>query len=148
MERHHIPTGRYATFTTYDAAQRYLQQVDYPVVVKASGLAEGKGVIVPNSAEEAGTALWQIMRERIFGAAGDKVVIEERLFGQEASMLALCDGHSVVPLPPAQDHKPIFDGDRGPNTGGMGAYAPAPLVTVAMLDEVVRTVLQPVVLQR
>jgi phosphoribosylamine--glycine ligase len=145
MERRDIPTGRYATFTAYDAAQRFLQQVDYPVVVKASGLAAGKGVIVPNSAEAAEAALRQIMTERAFGAAGDEVVIEERLFGQEASVLALCDGHSVAPLPPAQDHKPIFDGDQGPNTGGMGAYAPAPLVTAALLDAVVRTVLQPAV---
>jgi phosphoribosylamine--glycine ligase len=145
MERRDIPTGRYATFTAYDAAQRFLQQVDYPVVVKASGLAAGKGVIVPNSAEAAEAALRQIMTERAFGAAGDEVVIEERLFGQEASVLALCDGHSVAPLPPAQDHKPIFNGDRGPNTGGMGAYAPAPLVTATLLDAVVRTVLQPAV---
>lgn len=145
MERHNISTGRHAAFTAYDAAQRFMEQVDYPVVVKASGLAAGKGVIVPNSTEEADAALRQIMIERVFGAAGDEVVIEERLFGQEASVLALCDGRTVVPLPPAQDHKPIFDGDRGPNTGGMGAYAPAPLVTSELLDDVVRTVLQPAV---
>jgi phosphoribosylamine--glycine ligase len=145
MERHHIPTGRYATFTDCQAALNYVQQVDYAVVVKASGLAAGKGVIVPDSRAEAEAALRQIMVERAFGAAGDEVVIEERLFGQEASVLAFCDGRTVVPMPPAQDHKPVFEGDTGPNTGGMGAYAPAPLVNSDMLYQIKQTVLQPAV---
>lgn len=145
MARHRIPTGRYATFRSYEDARSYLDGVDYDVVVKASGLAAGKGVIVPESREEALQALHQIMVERAFGAAGDEVVIEERLYGQEASVLAFSDGVHVVPMPPAQDHKPVFDGDRGPNTGGMGAYAPAPLVTPELLDEVTHTILQPTV---
>lgn len=145
MEQHHIPTGRYATFTDYRAALDYVQQADYAVVVKASGLAAGKGVIVPDSRAETEAALRQIMVERAFGAAGDEVVIEERLFGQEASVLAFCDGRTVVPMPPAQDHKPVFEGDTGPNTGGMGAYAPAPLVNSDMLYRIKKTVLQPAV---
>ena len=143
MARHNIPTARYKSFTGLDAALVHLQQVDYPVVIKASGLAAGKGVIVPDSAEEAETALRQIMAERAFGAAGDIVVIEERLVGQEASVLAFADGHHLAVMPPAQDHKQIFEGDRGPNTGGMGAYAPAPLVTPPQLETVKKTVLQP-----
>ncbi len=145
MARHAIPTGRYAVFSSYEEALEHLRHVEYEVVVKASGLAAGKGVIVPDSREEAEEALKRIMVERAFGAAGDQVVIEERLRGQEASVLAFTDGHTVVPMPPAQDHKPVFDGDRGPNTGGMGAYAPAPLVTPELLDEIVRTVLRPAV---
>lgn len=145
MVRHAIPTARHATFSRYEEALEHLRGVDYDVVVKASGLAAGKGVIVPNSREEAEEALKRIMVDRAFGSAGDEVVIEERLYGQEASVLAFTDGQTVVPMPPAQDHKPVFDGDRGPNTGGMGAYAPAPLVTPALLDEIVRTVLQPAV---
>lgn len=144
MVRHGIPTGRYAAFSDYQAALGHLRQVDYPVVIKASGLAAGKGVIVPASLAEAETALRQMMAEHIFGAAGDEVVIEERLTGPEASVLAFCDGHSVAPMPAAQDHKRVFDGDAGPNTGGMGAYAPTPLVTPALLEELLRTVFQPV----
>ncbi len=123
----------------------YLRRVNDAVVIKASGLAAGKGAIVPASREEAEAALRQIMVERAFGAAGDEVVIEERLCGQEASVLAFCDGYHVVPMPAAQDHKPVFDGDQGPNTGGMGAYAPAPLITPPLMDEIVRTILQPAV---
>lgn len=145
MARHGIPTARYATFHEYEQALAYLRYVQHPVVVKASGLAGGKGVIVPASREEAEVALRQIMVERAFGAAGDEVIIEERLCGQEASVLAFCDGYRVVPMPAAQDHKPVFDGDRGPNTGGMGAYAPAPLITPRLMDEIVRTILQPAV---
>jgi phosphoribosylamine--glycine ligase len=145
MARHHIPTGQYAVFSDYKAASAYVQRLSHEVVIKASGLAAGKGVIVPPSPDEAEAALRQIMVERTFGAAGDEVVIEERLYGPEASVLAFCDGRTVALMPAAQDHKPIFDGDRGPNTGGMGAYAPTPLVTPALLDEVVHTILQPVV---
>ena len=145
MARHGIPTARYATFSELDAAQAHLRRVDYPVVIKASGLAAGKGVILPASAEEAEAALRQIMVEREFGAAGDEVVIEERLEGPEASVLAFSDGRTLAVMPAAQDHKRVFDDDRGPNTGGMGAYAPAPVMTPALLDEVRRTVLQPTV---
>jgi len=145
MARHHLPTGRYAVFSELLPALAHLRAVDYPVVIKASGLAAGKGVIVPDSPEEAEEALRQIIAGRVFGAAGDEVLIEERLAGPEVSILAFCDGRTVVPMPAAQDHKRIFDGDAGPNTGGMGAYAPAPLVTPALLDEVAQTILQPAV---
>ncbi len=105
-----------------------MRSVAYPVVIKASGLAAGKGVIVPGSLAEANHALHRIMVDREFGAAGDEVLIEEFLAGQEATVLAFCDGATIVPMPAAQDHKPLLDGDKGPNTGGMGAYAPTPLV--------------------
>jgi phosphoribosylamine-glycine ligase len=145
MVRHGIPTARHATFTDFDAALAHLRQVDYPVVLKASGLAAGKGVILPASLAEAEAALRQIMLAREFGAAGDEVVIEERLAGPEASVLAFSDGRSVALMPAAQDHKRVFDDDQGPNTGGMGAYAPAPLMPPALLDEVRRAVLQPAI---
>ncbi len=145
MARHGIPTARHATFTDFDRALDHLHQVDYPVVLKASGLAAGKGVILPASLAETEAALGQIMVDREFGAAGDAVVIEERLVGPEASVLAWSDGKAVALMPAAQDHKRVFDGDQGPNTGGMGAYAPAPLMTPALLDKVRRTVLQPAI---
>ncbi|MEI2688394.1 MAG: phosphoribosylamine--glycine ligase [Anaerolineae bacterium] len=145
MARHGIPTARHATFSDFDAALAHLRQVDYLVVLKASGLAAGKGVILPASLIEAEAALRQIMVGREFGAAGDEVVIEERLTGPEASLLAFSDGHSIALMPAAQDHKRVFDGDQGPNTGGMGAYAPTPLMTPALLEQVRRTVLQPAI---
>jgi len=142
MVRHGIPTARHATFTDFAAALDHLRRVDYPVVLKASGLAAGKGVILPASLAEAEAALRQIMLDREFGAAGDEVVIEERLAGPEASVLAFSDGRTVALMPAAQDHKRVFDGDQGPNTGGMGAYAPAPLMTPDLLEALRRTVLQ------
>ena len=145
MARHGIPTARHATFSDFDAALARLRQVDYPVVLKASGLAAGKGVILPASRAKAEAALRQIVVAREFGAAGDEVVIEERLAGPEASVLAFSDGRTVAVMPAAQDHKRVFDGDQGPNTGGMGAYAPAPLMTTELRDEVRRTVLQPAI---
>lgn len=145
MTRHGIPTARYATFRDYHAALRHLLSVDYPVVIKASGLAAGKGVIVPDGLDEAEDALRQIMVERVFGAAGDAVVIEERLSGVEASLLAFCDGKTIVPMPPAQDHKRLLDGDQGPNTGGMGAFAPSPACPPALVAQIARTILQPAV---
>lgn len=143
MARHGIPTARYGVFREHEAALRHLLSIDYPVVIKASGLAAGKGVIIPECADEAEAALRQIMLEREFGAAGDEVVIEERMSGPEVSVLAFCDGHSLQVMPPAQDHKRVGDGDTGLNTGGMGAYAPAPIATSAFLAETARTVLQP-----
>ena len=145
MTRHGIPTARYAIFRDYHTALRHLLAVDYPVVIKASGLAAGKGVIVPNDLDEAEDALRQIMVERVFGAAGDEVVIEERLSGVEASLLAFCDGRTLVPMPPAQDHKRLLEGDRGPNTGGMGAFAPSPACPPALVAQIARTILQPAV---
>lgn len=147
MARHNIPTSRFAIFTELTEAIRHLHAVDYPVVIKASGLAAGKGVIVPESMQEAEDALSKILLEREFGDAGDQVVIEERLAGEEVSLLAFTDGITVKPMPPAQDHKRLLDDDRGPNTGGMGAYAPVPCtISPADLNEhLTRTVLQPAV---
>jgi phosphoribosylamine--glycine ligase/phosphoribosylaminoimidazole synthetase len=145
MVRHHLPTARYAAFTDFYEAVGHLLKVDYPVVIKASGLAAGKGVIVPGCADEAEAALRQIMLDREFGSAGEAVIIEERLTGEEVSLLAFTDGVTVRPMPPAQDHKRLLDGDQGPNTGGMGAYAPAPLCPPALVETLTRVFLQPAV---
>jgi phosphoribosylamine--glycine ligase len=145
MARHGIPTALHQTFTDFHDAVRYLLNAEHEVVIKASGLAAGKGVIVPDCADEAEAALRRIMLDREFGAAGDEVVIEERLTGEELSVLAFTDGATARAMPAAQDHKRALDGDRGPNTGGMGAYAPAPIATPALMDEVTRTILQPAV---
>src|SRR5512143_689091 len=145
MVRHHIPTARHTTVTDLPAALEYLRTVDYPVVVKASGLAAGKGVIIPASNAEAQAALRRMMVEREFGPAGAEVVIEERLQGEEVSLLAFTDGVTVRPMPPARDHKRLRDGDAGPNTGGMGAYAPTPLCPPDLVEQFTRTILQPTV---
>ena len=145
MTRKHIPTARYAAFRRFEEAIQYLDSVDYPVVIKASGLAAGKGVILPETIEEAKATLKSILVDQIFGEAGDEVVIEERLMGQEVSLMAFTDGTTVVPMVPAQDHKRLLDGDEGPNTGGMGAYAPAPIFPAATLNEAMELVLKPAV---
>jgi len=145
MARHHIPTARYATFTRVDEALHHLESIHYPVVIKASGLAAGKGVMLPETVAEAKSTLKSILVDRAFGDAGDEVVIEERLVGQEVSLMAFTDGTSVVPMLPAQDHKRLLDGDEGPNTGGMGAYAPAPIFTAELINEAVECVLKPAV---
>ncbi|MAT69459.1 MAG: phosphoribosylamine--glycine ligase [Planctomycetaceae bacterium] len=132
-----VPTADFRTFTSASAAEKYVQsRDDLPVVVKADGLAAGKGVIVCSNRDEALEAVRRIAVDREFADAGTQLVIEERLIGQEASVLALTDGRAIVTLPAAQDHKPAYDGDRGPNTGGMGAYSPTPLVS----DELIRTI--------
>ncbi len=143
MREHAIPTGDFAVFTEYEAAMAYLAPHSGGVVIKASGLAAGKGVIVCDDMAEAEAALRQIMVEKAFGAAGAEVLIEERLSGPEVSVLAFCDGRTVVPMIPVRDYKRAYDGDRGPNTGGMGVFAPPPDVDDAFLDEVTRAVLQP-----
>ncbi|KIW01647.1 phosphoribosylamine-glycine ligase [Verruconis gallopava] len=149
MKRHDIPTAAYENFSSYDKAKAYLDSVweKHPIVIKADGLAAGKGVIIPTSKEEAQTALWEIMMDRQFGDAGSEVVIEEFLDGHEISILSFCDGKTIKSLPPAQDHKRIFDNDKGPNTGGMGTYAPAPqkIVSKESLDEIERLVLKPTI---
>ena len=145
MARHRIPTARYATFSQLDEGLRYLESIDYPVVIKASGLAAGKGVILPDTIEEARSTLENILVDKSFGDAGMEIVIEERLSGQEVSLMAFTDGTSVVPMLPAQDHKRLLDGDEGPNTGGMGAYAPAPIFTAEMMNEAMEFILQPAV---
>jgi len=145
MVRHHIPTARYASFHRLDDAIRYLESVDYPVVIKASGLAAGKGVILPEGIMEAKSTLKGLLVDKIFGEAGDEVVIEERLTGPEVSLMAFTDGRCLVPMLPAQDHKRLLDGDKGPNTGGMGAYAPAPVFSDEMLQETIEKILRPTV---
>ena len=145
MARHNIPTARYATFTQLEDALGYLDKVDYPIVIKASGLAAGKGVILPETDDEAEATLKSIMVDKAFGDAGTEIVIEERMMGQEVSLMAFTDGTTVVPMISAQDHKRLLDGDNGPNTGGMGAYAPAPIFTNDLLQEVIEKILQPAV---
>ncbi|MBN1219878.1 MAG: phosphoribosylamine--glycine ligase [Anaerolineae bacterium] len=143
MRQYHIPTGDYAVFDDYRAASNYLDQVEYQVVIKADGLAAGKGVLMCDNVAEAQAALRKVMVERAFGKSGQKVVIEERLNGPEISILAWSDGYTVVPIIPARDHKRVFDNDQGPNTGGMGAYAPAPDISPEFIESVRQTILQP-----
>ncbi len=145
MTRHGIPTARYNTFTDYTTAVRFVERVDYPIVLKASGLAAGKGVIVPETKSEALAALEGMMLRKEFGEAGETVVIEERLNGPEVSLMAFCDGRTFAPMLPAQDHKRLLDGDRGPNTGGMGAYAPASICPPECAARVTETILRPAV---
>jgi phosphoribosylamine--glycine ligase len=145
MQEHGIPTARHRTFDSSetDEARSYLEEHDAPVVVKASGLAGGKGAFVCETLDDAFDALRRIAEERDFGAAGDRIVIEELMRGEEASVFALTDGENYVLLPPAQDHKRIGEGDTGPNTGGMGAYAPAPVVTPKILQQTCRRIIEP-----
>lgn len=141
-----VPTAEFQVFSDPESARRYLlDREDVPIVVKADGLAAGKGVIVCKNREEALAAVEKIAEKKAFGAAGDRLVIEERLDGEEASVLAITDGRTIVTLQPAQDHKPAYDGDTGPNTGGMGAYSPAPVVTDQMLHWIEANVLVPTV---
>ncbi len=149
MQRHHIPTAAYGAFTDYESAAAFICSYGKPVVVKADGLAAGKGVVVCDTVEDALHALKRILIDSEFGAAGTQVVIEERLNGTEASVLAFCDGQDVIVMPPARDHKRVFDHDEGPNTGGMGAYAlgnlQQALLSPEVLQEVKETVLLPTV---
>ncbi len=143
MKRHHIPTAEYKPFTDYDAAATYVKNRAYPLVVKASGNAQGKGAVICASAEEALTVLQEMMVQNVFGTAGQEVVIEDFLTGEEASVFALCHGNRYCLLPSAQDHKAVYDGDRGPNTGGMGAYSPAPIVTPSLINTIERNIITP-----
>jgi phosphoribosylamine---glycine ligase len=145
MLRHNIPTGRAESFDDFDAAMRYLRQLDYTPVVKASGLAAGKGVVLPPSREAAAATVASMMLDHRFGEAGATILIEERLSGPEVSVLAFTDGKSVRVMPPAQDHKRLLDGDNGPNTGGMGAFAPSPLFNAEALALAERNILLPTV---
>lgn len=145
MAKYHIPTARYATFIDPEEAKAYIKQQGAPCVVKADGLAAGKGVIVAMDEETALTAVDIIMGHRAFGRAGEKVVIEEFMQGEEVSVLAFTDGKTIVPMVASQDHKRVFDGDQGPNTGGMGAYAPAPVYTEELAGRVFREILEPTV---
>lgn len=145
LARHHIPTADYQNFTDLDAALVYLRKKGAPIVVKADGLAAGKGVIVAETLEEAETAVRDMLSGNAFGEAGCRVVIEEFLAGEEASFIVMVDGEHVLPMATSQDHKRIGDGDTGLNTGGMGAYSPAPVVTDAVHARVMREVIEPTV---
>ncbi len=142
MRKYRIPTASYEVFTEVEPAVAFIGQVGVPIVIKADGLAAGKGVIIAQTREEAVAAVTDMLSGNAFGEAGSRVVIEEFLRGEEASFLAFTDGKNIIPLASAQDHKAVFDGDQGPNTGGMGAYSPAPVVTPAIhakaMDEVMR----------
>jgi phosphoribosylamine--glycine ligase len=142
-ERHAIPTAKFAVFDDADAAEAYVRASPQPLVVKADGLAAGKGVVVADSADEACAAIDRMIRKKEFGEAGQTVVLEERLPGEEASFHVVCDGERGVALAPAQDHKRVGDGDTGPNTGGMGAYAPAPVVDAAVHARVMKEIVEP-----
>ena len=141
----HVPTAFFGTFTDPEEAVRFVREVGAPIVVKADGLASGKGVFICQTVEEALDAIDQVMRRRLFGDAGARVVVEEFLEGEEVSFMAVTDGTTVLPLATSQDHKRVFDGDRGPNTGGMGAYSPAPVATPALQAQVMREIVEPVV---
>jgi phosphoribosylamine--glycine ligase / phosphoribosylformylglycinamidine cyclo-ligase len=145
MKRHNIPTAAYENFSDYNQAIAYIDRVQHNVVIKATGLAAGKGVIIPATKEEARAAVKEIMVDKAFGVAGEEVVIEECLVGDELSILTFCDGYTIRSLPPAQDHKRIFDGDQGPNTGGMGCYAPTNIATKELVELIDTEVLQPTI---
>ncbi|KAI0399925.1 phosphoribosylamine--glycine ligase [Xylaria palmicola] len=145
MKKHNIPTAAYENFSDYETARRYLDSVQHDVVIKASGLAAGKGVIIPTTKDEAHSALKDIMQNKEFGSAGDEVVIEEFLTGDELSILTFSDGYTIKSLPPAQDHKRIGEGDTGLNTGGMGCYAPTNIATPQLVAQIDREIIQPTI---
>ena len=145
MVRHRLPTAHHATFEDAAAAKAYVAEQGAPIVVKADGLAAGKGVVVAATREEANAAIDAMLGERRFGAAGARVVVEEFLAGEEASFIVMSDGRHVLPLATSQDHKRLRDGDEGPNTGGMGAYSPAPLVTPKIHARVMREIILPAI---
>lgn len=145
MQKYSIPTADYKEFTSYNAAEDYIKNSSFPLVIKADGLAAGKGVLICQTETEAIDALKITMQDKKFGDAGNKIIIEEFMEGEEASILAFTDSETILPLIPAQDHKNIFEGDKGPNTGGMGAYAPAPVATQAIQKEAYEKILVPMI---
>jgi phosphoribosylamine--glycine ligase len=145
LAKYRVPTAKSRTFDSRDEAAAYVESIGMPVVVKADGLAAGKGVIPSTTRDDALKALDTIMVERAFGDAGERVLIEEFLVGEEASFIVLTDGKTVIPLASSQDHKPIYDGDRGPNTGGMGAYSPAPVVTEEVHKRIMDEIMIPTI---
>ena len=145
MRKYKIPTGFFQTFDRLEEARRYIHDVGAPVVVKADGLAAGKGVVVCHTVPDALDAVTRMIDQQVFGDAGSRVVIEEYLTGEEASFLAFSDGETVVPMASSQDHKPVFDGDQGPNTGGMGAYSPAPVISEPIHHAVMERIMIPTV---
>ena len=142
MKRNNIPTARFEIFDDAQKAQEYVKSLDYNVVVKADGLAAGKGVIVCNSSDEAFSAIQTILVKKTFGDAGNRIIIEERIDGIEASYIALSDGNVAIPMASSQDHKRIFDNDKGPNTGGMGAYSPTPIVDDTLAKLIQETIIE------
>ena len=145
MKKYHLPTASYEVFEDRQKAIDYIRKQGAPIVVKADGLAAGKGVILCKTVEEAIRSVDQMMVERVFGEAGNRVVIEEYLVGEEASYLAFTDGKAILPLASSQDHKAVFDGDEGSNTGGMGAYSPAPVVTDEVNQRIIERILRPII---
>ncbi|MEK3912911.1 phosphoribosylamine--glycine ligase [Paenibacillus sp. FSL H7-0331] len=143
FKKYHIPTAAYESFDNYEAALAYLHSQQIPIVIKADGLAAGKGVIIPHSMEEAEKALHDIMVAKIFGESGNQVVIEEFMTGQEMSILSFVDGNVVRPMVAAQDHKTVFDNDKGPNTGGMGTYSPLPHIDPSVIEEAIEKIIKP-----
>ncbi|MCA9394064.1 MAG: phosphoribosylamine--glycine ligase [Candidatus Omnitrophica bacterium] len=145
MHKCNIPTASFKTFDNYHEAVDYTERAEYPLVIKADGLAAGKGVIICEDIAQAHKALEQIMQDKVFKEAGNKVVVEECLEGEEASLLAICDGQDYVMLASSQDHKRIFDDDMGPNTGGMGAYSPAPIIKRELLNKIEARIIEPTI---
>ena len=145
MKKYGIPTAKYEVFTDADEAKAYIRKEGAPIVIKADGLAAGKGVIVAETLQQALDAIDEIMCDKAFGNAGSSVVVEEFMDGEEASVLAFTDGKTIVPMIPSQDHKRALDGDKGPNTGGMGTYAPAPVITPELMQRVQKEILEPTI---
>lgn len=143
MKKYNIPTAKYQVFTDAQAAMDYVRQQGAPIVVKADGLALGKGVVVAQSVEEAEQAIKSMMLDKVFKESGSRVVIEECMVGREVTCLCFTDGNTILPMPASQDHKRAFDGDLGPNTGGMGAFAPSPLMSPELMEVVRKTILEP-----
>ncbi|OYD07537.1 phosphoribosylamine--glycine ligase [Paludifilum halophilum] len=143
MKKYGVPTGDYRVFSEGREALDYIRRRGAPIVIKADGLAAGKGVVVAETLEQAEQAVKRMLQDKAFGDAGKEIVVEERLTGQEISLMAFVDGETVVPMVPAQDHKPVFNGDKGPNTGGMGAYSPVPQIPTKIVDQAVQEILHP-----
>lgn len=143
MKKYNIPTANFKVFDNSFDAKNYIKKIDYPTVVKADGLAAGKGVIICKNEKEAEEAITEIMDKKVFGEAGNKIVIEDCLEGEEASFIAVTDGTTILPFDSSQDHKPVFDNDSGPNTGGMGAYSPAPVVNNKLYNKIMEKVMEP-----
>jgi len=145
MKRLNVPTADFRIFEKYEEAVKYLDTKTTPIVVKADGLCAGKGVVVAKTIGDAKDAAKKMLVDKVFGEAGNRIIIEECLFGEEASIIVISDGHTIVPLASSQDHKRVFDGDKGPNTGGMGAYSPAPVVTDALFKKILDAVISPII---
>ncbi|CCU79927.1 Phosphoribosylamine--glycine ligase [Halanaerobium saccharolyticum subsp. saccharolyticum DSM 6643] len=143
LNKYDIPTGEYEVFTDPDNALNYLENAEYPLVIKANGLAGGKGVIVASNYQDSQDAVARIMEDKAFGDAGDRIVVEDFIEGEEVSIFALTDGQTILPVTSTREHKAIFEGEEGPNTGGMGSYSPSPYVDAEMMDKICREILRP-----